>query len=394
MKTALFILIPATSLLYMSIHLEEFERPKAFALISFACFAFFFVDWRLLLKDKISTFVPLFVLSAVASTLTTIDWHVSFFGNPKAPMGLLVVASLLVVYVAALQTIKKISDIEVVAWLFVALSNILSIYAILQVFGVDFKDWQGVLNMDGYVRPMSLLGHPNFLANYLAMTLPFFLWLYSKSKYWDIKAFLFLGMLSSLAAIFYSQSRGMWIAAVAGVTVYYAISGVTKTQVLRILATLSLVIASTTLISKDFRNTVMDRVHHLFTPGTARIEYPLAALRIWAKYPVFGSGTDTFETAFQHERTAHYWDIERAGSPHRAHNDFLNVLATQGAFGALILLFLTWAIIAKARIVASKDMAAPIAAICVFYVAGLSGFVVISTGVLFMVTLSMLSIER
>jgi hypothetical protein len=299
-----------------------------------------------------------------------------------------------VVYLATSKVIKKTTDIEQLSILFFALSLIVSTYAIIQVFGFDFKEWQGVLNMDGYVRPISLLGHPNFMAGYLAMTLPFAIWLYRKAWYWEVRAIYLLGICTSLVAIFYSQSRGMWISTIAGISIYYAITGVSKATVLRMAAIGLIVIATPLALSSKFRATVMDRVVHVINPGTARLEYPKAAFRIWKSYPWFGSGTDTFETAFQHERTPYYWEIERAGSPHRAHNDFMNTLATQGAIGAICALLLSLAVLSKVKKVISPQMAPAIAAIGVFYVEGISSFVVTSTGVMFVVCLALLRVER
>lgn len=65
------------------------------------------------------------------------------------------------------------------------------------------------------------------------------------------------------------------------------------------------------------------------------------ALLVWKRYPLFGSGLDTFAYSYYFDRPAEHnhvseWDFLY----NRAHNEFLNTLATTGAFGFLGLLFL------------------------------------------------------
>ena len=51
-----------------------------------------------------------------------------------------------------------------------------------------------------------------------------------------------------------------------------------------------------------------------------------------------GTGLDTFQIAFADKRTVAYWNLEWNGSPTRAHNEALNILATQGLLGGLAVL--------------------------------------------------------
>lgn len=384
MKNAIFLLLPALTLLYFPLAFEEFEQPKAFALIAFACFSAFWVSWKRLLSDRVAQTLLLFVLSAAVSSYFSIDWHLSVFGNIKCRDGLLVIASYLVFYLAVAEHAASEDVAQATIDVFLACSVVVASYGIAQVMGYDFKQWNGMLKEINYTRPMSSLGHPNFMANYLAMTLPFALWRLGKSRQILQKAIYAAMVVLFVSVICLSLSRGMIIAAIVGALVYFLHSKTKHRNILYFVLAIALTGALLLAISPRFRETAIHRMTAIVAPGPARVEYPRAAIKIWKRYPWFGIGTDAYELGFQHQRTPYYWRVERAGSPHRAHNDFLNILATQGIFGALTALLLTAAIMARA--LASKSIfAAPAtASIVVFYIAGLTSFFIVATGTLFL----------
>src|SRR5207249_6347574 len=72
----------------------------ALPILTFSSYASFFVDWRIVLKDKIALGLITLTASAAISTLWTIDPHMSLYGTIKCPAGLLVYASYLVLYLS------------------------------------------------------------------------------------------------------------------------------------------------------------------------------------------------------------------------------------------------------------------------------------------------------
>ncbi len=65
------------------------------------------------------------------------------------------------------------------------------------------------------------------------------------------------------------------------------------------------------------------------------------SLKVWQRYPIFGSGLDTFAYSYYRDRPAEHnqvseWDFLY----NRAHNEFINTLATTGSVGFMALLFL------------------------------------------------------
>ena len=74
-----------------------------------------------------------------------------------------------------------------------------------------------------------------------------------------------------------------------------------------------------------------------------------AAWDIFRDHPLIGTGLDTFQIAFADKRTVAYWNLEWNGSPTRAHNEALNILATQGLLGGLAVLVLVIGVVIAAR---------------------------------------------
>lgn len=390
MKNAILILFPITALLYFPMAFEEFEQPKAYALITFGCFAAFWVGWKHILQNKIAMYLSIFALSAAASTFLSNDVHMSIFGNVKCPLGLLSILALLVFYLAVIEHTDECNYVLKIIDVIIGCSIIVSIYAVAQTIGYDPKSWKGTLINAGYMRPMSFLGHPNFLANYLGMVLPLAIWRATNVKETWIKALSIAATILSIVNIWSSLSRGMWIAAVAGMLVYFIYSKINLKTLLTISGFTTVLVLLTLVLFPVFRLTAIERMGVLLSPGIARLEYPKGAIRIWRHYPWFGIGTDAYEFGFQNQRTPYYWSVESAGSPHRAHNDFLNILATQGIFGAIAWTLLMFAIFFKCRDSKSRFVAPALASIVVFYVAGLTGFIITPTAVLFMFVVALL----
>jgi tetratricopeptide (TPR) repeat protein len=86
-----------------------------------------------------------------------------------------------------------------------------------------------------------------------------------------------------------------------------------------------------------------------FGEGASRQHIWQAAWDIFRDHPLLGSGLDTFQIAFAGKRTVAYWNIEWNGSPTRAHNEALNILATQGLLGGLAVLVLAVGVVIAAR---------------------------------------------
>lgn len=393
MKLLINLIFGCSVLIYYPFFIEEFETGKVLAITAFACFAGFYVNYKHLLKDKITQVLSLFVLSAGLSTYLSIDWHMSLYGNIKCRAGLSLYASLLIFFLSLKDHLKRNRDIQKSIEVIVILSLGVALYACFQVIGIDLKTWKGALKNLNYTRPMSFLGHPNFMANYLAMTLPFTVYLFEKAS---LKRFKYLyGSITGLSiiAIYFSLSRGMYFATLGALTSYFILNKKRLSANLIPVAVMSfIVLLNVMILSPSFRATALERYENMFNLGGPRLEYMKNAFRVWKRYPITGSGTDTYEIAAQHHRSDYYWSIEAGGSPHRAHNDFLNILSTQGFIGGFIVILLSALIFLKAKASKSIYRVPAIASIIAFYIAGLSSFYISSTLLLFLFSLHLLHV--
>src|SRR5262249_15930334 len=122
-----------------------------------------------------------------------------------------------------------------------------------------------------------------------------------------------------------------------------------------------------------------------------------AAWRTFVAHPVCGSGLDTFGLAFPAYRTEPFRGPEWAMLASRAHNDFLEALATRGALGGLAYLLFP-AALAHAGLRAWRKrpsdrvlLLAGLASALAFYVAHLFGFAVAACSTLLMAVAGVLS---
>jgi tetratricopeptide (TPR) repeat protein len=135
-----------------------------------------------------------------------------------------------------------------------------------------------------------------------------------------------------------------------------------------------------------------------FGEGDTRLHIWRAALEIFSSHPLVGSGLDTFQLAFEGVRTPEYWRLEWNGTPAKAHNQALHILATQGVLGAGALLVLgvglALAIRRAWRRVSSEDrplVVALTASVLAFATQNLFNFTVAATGILFTCVAGLLS---
>lgn len=390
-----FIVILSALLFIPSTFIEDCESPKAWLIIAFSCFALFYVNWKKEFIQPIGIMLLAFVGSAIVSTFKSIDIHRSFGGDPHIPNGLILLIAYVIFYGVVKQTFKNFVDRCFLVNCIIFTAAVVSVYAILQVFGIDFLKWSGFPVDGNYIRPPSTLGHPNYMASYLSMVLPFVLWAHDKTP--SVRKLQRVGMrviqIAIVAAICLSQSRGAWLATLASVSFYFLKSGQFKKKFGLFIAGCIAVFSIVFFTAPNFRENAANRIETIINPGSIRFYYNTAAIKIWKKHPWFGCGTDAYATAFPPERNAWYWINQPGGAPTRAHNEFLNILATQGLLGFGI--YSCWLVIIYITYRRSVSLfAMPAAASLIsFFVFNLSGFPIVSTNILFMICLVFLAKE-
>ncbi|MFZ5377030.1 MAG: O-antigen ligase family protein [Patescibacteria group bacterium] len=335
-------------------------------------------------------FLPLlFLLSQVISTLFSIEPRTSFFGYyTRFNGGLLSIICYSLLYLNIVSNLSR-SAIKKLIWTLVISAGLSSLYAIPEHFGHSPSCWliTGDFNVDCWVqdvqnRIFGTFGQPNWLAAFAVSTLPLSLFLVYRPIKKNKPALALDGyqllaltsfVLLTLTTLF-TQSRSGFISLLAGSLLYLSLSTVilsrqnktiksnqiqikqlqnfwpTIGQLIALPISLFLIIVLTfgspytapiwkkTLDATPITSPTPSAGNSLEIGGTDSGEIRKivweGALKVWQRYPLFGSGVETFAYAYYQDRPMRHnlvseWDFLY----NKAHNEFLNFLATTGVVG-------------------------------------------------------------
>lgn len=361
---------------------------------------------RALLGDPLRLGVVLFVLSAGVSTaLSRAPW-ISLQGGNESYFGLLTVLAYAVLFFATRALCRSAGDARRLLLAPVLAAGVAAAYTVVQVGGVDPILYGRTAGLGAFVRPFATMGHPNFLSAFLVMALPLVgLALIRALRQRQPLAAAVVVVIAALSgvAVAVTVSRGAWLAlaAAAAIVVAGALTGGERRA-----AALTAGVAGATAVALGLVALVMPagtlmlsgvlaRVRHL-TDSASRQHIWRAAWGLFREHPVTGTGLDTFQVAFADKRTPAYWAIEWNASPTRAHNEALNLLATQGVLGGVAVLVFTAGVVLAVwrarRAAADRLLVVALAAgVAAFYVQDLFSFTVAGCGTLVVTQAALLS---
>ncbi|MDP3998764.1 MAG: O-antigen ligase family protein [bacterium] len=339
--------------------------------------------------------IAVFLASQVLSTFFSIDRHVSILGYySRSHGGLLSTLTYLVLYWAAVSNLNKRSVIRALQFGLLG-GTLVATYGIAEHFGIDAQYWmQDVKN-----RVFSTLGQPNWLAAYLSILIPFTVAFglqnllstttphgknhedavedrYSRKAglgikdYWGKKNLLYslFIILPSLfyLCLLYTKSRSGFSGFWAGNLIFWGILALKfRKEILKWL----IILNSTVLILTFIVGSPFAQINKYFsleaitTKLTNTSPAPIAppppggtesgeirkivwkgAVDVWQHYPILGSGVETFAFSYYQYRPVEHnmvseWDFLY----NKAHNEYLNFLATTGVLGlGSYLLIIGW----------------------------------------------------
>ena len=305
--------------------------------------------------------IPLiiFLLTQVLSTLVSVDRRTSIFGfYSRFNGGLLSLISFALLYWAfvaninAKQTINYIKSI-----IFTAI--LVCIYGILEHFGIDKNIWV----QDVSERVFSSLGQPNWLAAWIVAIIPLSLAFLIKVK----KQKIYFGLISGILflTLLYTKSRsgilGFGVASLIFWIGLFLLNLKNKSEnikLFKIFIIINSVLLIMNLVTKtpwtpniskiiNKNNTSEESITQTVKTGTVletggtesgtiRKFVWEGAIDVWKAYPILGSGVETFAFSFYQFRPKEHnlvseWDFLY----NKAHNEYLNFLATTGTLGFL-----------------------------------------------------------
>ena len=314
--------------------------------------------------------ILIYLASQIIATITSIDRYTSIFGYySRFNGGLLSQISYTLLYFAYVNNMNRKSSKNILILLISSLT-LVSIYGILEHFGIDKNLWvQDVQN-----RVFSTLGQPNWLAALIVAVIPI-TWVFAlQSKITNLNSAVKIKnikwvLISTLffLTLLYTKSRSGLIGFVFSDIIFwiiiFKINTDLKTNILKSLVILHLSFLVLVLLIgspwtpsiSEFINqkqkssiTIEDSVNAgpaLEVGGTGSGEIRKivwkGAFDVFKAHPIFGSGVETFAYSYylyrppKHNLTSE-WDFLY----NKAHNEYLNYLATTGLIGTLSYLVL------------------------------------------------------
>lgn len=217
---------------------------------------------------------------------------------------------------------------------------LVSVYAILQIINIDFFTWPEAPYLTG--RALSTLGQPNFLASFLLLCIPLAFYLAFKAKNLKARIFLWFIFLLEFLALFFTASRGAFIALIIILIVFLIIllqqrSIKWKTKVIVI----SFTLLTLFLGALTFETLNPGRIRSMLDLRggslAARVFFFTSAADAISNRPLLGYGLETGKGVFikYYERD---WGIygDVGSNTDRAHNIVLDTLLSLGFLGLLL----------------------------------------------------------
>jgi len=322
--------------------------------------------------------IIIFITSQTISTLFSQDYFTSSFGYySRFHGGLLSSISYSLLYWTFVSNINTKQTRKMLKFL-ISSAFIISIYAILEKFGIDKNLWvQDVQN-----RVFSTLGQPNWLAAWIVALTPLtwtFSIIHSKSK----KYYFYIGLsLIFFIVLIFTKSRSGIIAFFFINIIFWLILFLkSKRDFLKKKGNITpfiihnlIFICFIAVLGTPWTKSVFDHKKGVNPNTKTNYNIPLiqrggtksseiremvwrAAIKAWRAKPIFGHGTETFAFIFykfkpvNHNLTSE-WDFVY----NKAHNEYLNFLATTGLIGLLsyISLILTTIYVFYKQIIKTK----------------------------------------
>jgi len=326
--------------------------------------------------------IGLFLLSQIISTIFSLDQHVSFWGYySRFNGGLLSTITYIVLYYAflsnfqtnALNIVKKSLVFSLISGLLVALWGLPSHFGYdptCLVFRGSFDVSCWTAQFMPTVRIFSSLGQPDWLAAYLDILIPISLaYIILHKKLWLTIPLTILFYLCLLYTRARSGFAGIWVALIV-IALAYLFSEKKKIKSffsnLNLKSPISLTVIGLLIITFFLGTSfaqldvftfggITQRLQRIYAPKTAVKSTPATAtpvdnggtdssdirllvwtgaINAWKDNPLFGTGVETFAFAYyKYKPVGQNLTSEWNYLYNKAHNEYLNYLATTGIVG-------------------------------------------------------------
>ncbi len=316
-------------------------------------------------RSGLDYFLLAFLISQIISTVFSIHTRTSWFGYyTRFNGGLLSTITYILIFYAFIANIQK-TQLKAIYSSLLLSTLLISLYAIPEHFSHSPSCWLITQKFDTdcwsetnnpRYRVFATFGQPNWLAAFLISVIPFNLSQLLKSKKLTSRLYLLLILLASLATLLFTKSRSGLVGLAIGL-IFYAMIKIIIDQKQRLLSFWKLSgVGAIMLILVLFLGTPFTpKLGDFLKQGTTIAETATqevseggtpseeirkivwqGAIKVWQRYPIFGSGVETFAYSYYLDRPiAHNLVSEWDFLYNKAHNELLNFLANSGLAGLL-----------------------------------------------------------
>ncbi len=307
-------------------------------------------------KSKLNAFLGLYGAVCLLTAICSSSIFTSLFGAHSRFLGLFTIINLLVLPFFVFNYFKDKDAIRRLLIISLITSSLLAVYGILQHFNI----WQEQYNwnQDPSDRVFGTIGHGNHFGSYLAMNFILGLFLIKEIPIKWGKILLFSGLALHLITIFLTASRGAVVALLLALLIMGGSVLVKKIRqkefnyskwLVSIFVIIAVSIGAGLIFKDDVKKiSIVERTEATIESigrGNMpdRISWWLSALEMLKDRPLIGYGLSTYRDIYSQYRRLDYVTLEEGDqeahiTPEAAHNEYLNIAATQGLIGLVTFL--------------------------------------------------------
>lgn len=280
--------------------------------------------------------VFIFLLTAVISTVFSLNPYVSYHGQYERQIGLLTYIYLFLIYYFSSRVFNSEKRIKQTIFIIEMTAVIAAVYAIIQNAGWDPFEIQPIADK----RPVSTMGNSVFAGGFMAMVLPFSLLNISGKSKVFLKA---LFPLLILTGIVVTKTRSAYLAVIIEliiISVSYILFFRKTTEGSRrkyrnfFIVMISLFVIIILIFLFFPGNPYVSRLTSvIFSGNNPRWILWQDSFNIFKKYPITGPGIAMFPAAFEEFYSARLRSEDVLRFADNPHNNFFQVLYTMGILG-------------------------------------------------------------
>jgi len=331
-----------------SIDFDYFYEPKLYMLLFFAvCYLLLLLKFRkqiplLFASDHINLSLLAYFILLCVSILFALDKSIAIQGRVFRNEGLITIIMYMLLFLAA-RSVKKLNIHFINFALLSAL--IVSVYGILQYFGIDPIPRDAVRSLWATNVVFSTIGNPNFLGSYIVLMIPLSIHGYLIEK----RYFSLLVFISLFTCLLATMTRGVWLGSLFSIFLYFILLWLNRNKYQfsssRVLILCVSMLLSVFIINLNSSNVLFNRFFSIRSEAILLIKNnenvkTIGSYRwfLWARVielikqkPWFGYGIENMLIPFMNAYRSDIVNILKLEIVFdKAHNEYLNIAVSSG----------------------------------------------------------------